>query len=85
MIVTSKRVEETPVFKPVELKLKISSQKEFDMIHFIFNYTPLCEVMGSYAEIKSSKVRDALERVGGNPEIFNVIHNELRDKLGLSS
>ena len=57
-----------PRFEPIELKLNIVSQKEFDMIHCLFNHSPVCEAMRRFAQISPHNVRTALERVGSVDE-----------------
>lgn len=59
----TKKISE-PKFEPIELKLNIVTQKEFDMIHCLFNYTPICEIMRGVSGINPHDVRIALERVG---------------------
>ena len=49
-------------FKQINLELTIESQEEFDMVYFLFNYAPICDVMNDYAGIQTALIRREMDK-----------------------
>ena len=69
-------------FEPVELKLNIVNQKEFDAIYFLFNVSTLCRVVEEYSGISCNDIRSKIDKVGNyTPDEFDMLFKKLKQGI----